>query len=51
MDEQVAAANGVVHRSCFRCTHCNGQLSLITMAAYHGKLYCKTHLKQLFHRA
>lgn len=41
LDDKVLAEGGAYHRSCFKCTHCNGQLSLITMAAYKGKLFCK----------
>lgn len=41
LDDKVLAEGGAYHRSCFKCSHCNGQLSLITMAAYKGKLFCK----------
>ncbi|NXF39787.1 XIRP2 protein, partial [Nyctibius bracteatus] len=36
------------HKSCFRCHHCGSQLSLGNYASLHGKIYCKTHFKQLF---
>ena len=50
MDDQVLAEGGAYHRACFKCNHCKGQLTLITMAAYQGKLFCKPHLKELFLR-
>lgn len=36
------------HKSCFRCEHCKGTLSLGNYASLHGRMYCKTHYKQLF---
>lgn len=50
MDEQVLAEGGAFHRSCFKCAKCAGQLTLLTFAAYNGKVFCKPHLKELFLR-
>ncbi|KAK9524103.1 hypothetical protein VZT92_017970 [Zoarces viviparus] len=36
------------HRSCFRCEHCSGKLSLGNYASLHGRMYCKPHYTQLF---
>lgn len=36
------------HKSCFRCEHCKGTLSLGNYASLHGRMYCKPHYKQLF---
>ncbi|XP_022068574.2 xin actin-binding repeat-containing protein 2-like [Acanthochromis polyacanthus] len=36
------------HKSCFRCEHCRGKLSLGNYASLHGRMYCKPHYKQLF---
>ncbi|TNN61531.1 Xin actin-binding repeat-containing protein 2 [Liparis tanakae] len=36
------------HRSCFRCEHCSGKLSLGNYASLHGRMYCKPHFTQLF---
>ncbi|XP_040601428.1 xin actin-binding repeat-containing protein 2 isoform X2 [Mesocricetus auratus] len=36
------------HKSCFRCHHCSGKLSLGNYASLHGQIYCKPHFKQLF---
>ncbi|KAH0930877.1 hypothetical protein HID58_016604 [Brassica napus] len=36
------------HKSCFRCSHCNGTLQMTTYSSMDGVLYCKTHFEQLF---
>lgn len=36
------------HKSCFRCEHCRGKLSLGNYASLHGRMYCKPHYNQLF---
>jgi hypothetical protein len=46
--EQVVVEEQKMHKSCFRCAHCNGVLSLGKYAALEGKYYCKPHFKQLF---
>lgn len=38
----------LLHKVCFRCTECNGKLSLGSYAAVNGVVYCKPHFKQLF---
>ncbi|PKI39966.1 hypothetical protein CRG98_039629 [Punica granatum] len=36
------------HRSCFRCSHCNGMLVMSSYSSMDGVLYCKAHFEQLF---
>ncbi|OWM88224.1 LIM domain-containing protein PLIM2c-like [Punica granatum] len=36
------------HKSCFRCSHCNGMLVMSNYSSMDGVLYCKTHFEQLF---
>ncbi|KAE9595538.1 putative chromatin regulator PHD family [Lupinus albus] len=36
------------HKSCFKCTHCNGVLTMNTYSSMDGVLYCRTHFEQLF---
>ncbi|KAI5613689.1 xin actin-binding repeat-containing protein 2 isoform X1, partial [Silurus asotus] len=36
------------HKTCFRCAHCNSQISLGNYAPLHGRIYCKPHYNQLF---
>ncbi|XP_071739638.1 LIM domain-containing protein PLIM2b [Rutidosis leptorrhynchoides] len=36
------------HKSCFRCTHCKGTLSMNSYSSMDGVLYCKPHFEQLF---
>ena len=36
------------HKSCFRCSHCNGTLVISNYSSMDGVLYCKTHFEQLF---
>ncbi|KAL0312627.1 UNVERIFIED_CONTAM: LIM domain-containing protein PLIM2b [Sesamum radiatum] len=43
------SADGVpYHNTCFRCSHCNGRLTMSSYSAVDGKLYCKPHFEQLF---
>ncbi|KAB5584579.1 hypothetical protein PHYPO_G00109160 [Pangasianodon hypophthalmus] len=46
--ESLIADKQNFHKSCFRCAHCNSQLSLGNYAPLHGRMYCKPHYKQLF---
>ena len=46
--EKVNVENTCYHKACFKCTHCNGSLSLASYAALNGLLYCKAHYHQLF---
>nr|XP_025044498.1 LIM domain and actin-binding protein 1 isoform X1 [Pelodiscus sinensis] len=46
--ERLFANQQVFHISCFRCSHCNSKLSLVTYASLHGNIYCKPHFNQLF---
>ncbi|GMJ01398.1 PLIM2b [Hibiscus trionum] len=36
------------HKTCFKCTHCKGNLVMSTYSSMDGVLYCKTHFEQLF---
>merc|ERR1739838_462329 len=36
------------HKSCFKCSHCKGNLTMSTYSSMDGVLYCKTHFEQLF---
>ncbi|KAJ0255616.1 LIM domain-containing protein PLIM2c [Hirschfeldia incana] len=36
------------HKSCFRCSHCNGTLVISNYSSMDGVLYCKPHFEQLF---
>uniref|UniRef100_A0A3Q3VT40 LIM zinc-binding domain-containing protein n=1 Tax=Mola mola TaxID=94237 RepID=A0A3Q3VT40_MOLML len=46
--ESLIADKQTFHKSCFRCEHCKGKLSLGNYASLHGRMYCKPHYKQLF---
>lgn len=46
--ERLEADKVVYHKTCFKCSVCNKTLSTGTYAALQGKIYCKTHFKQLF---
>ncbi|XP_067385667.1 LIM domain and actin-binding protein 1 [Emydura macquarii macquarii] len=46
--ERLFANQQVFHIGCFRCSHCNSKLSLVTYASLHGNIYCKPHFNQLF---
>ncbi|KAF0046239.1 hypothetical protein F2P81_002768 [Scophthalmus maximus] len=46
--ESLIADKHNFHKSCFRCDHCRGKLSLGNYASLHGRMYCKPHYKQLF---
>ncbi len=37
--EQLIADEKVFHKTCFRCSHCNGQLKLGNYDSLDGKLY------------
>ncbi|CAH1415532.1 unnamed protein product [Lactuca virosa] len=46
---EMISADGVpFHRSCFRCTQCNGKLVMSSYFQLEGKLYCKPHFDQKF---
>uniref|UniRef100_A0A7N1A263 LIM zinc-binding domain-containing protein n=1 Tax=Kalanchoe fedtschenkoi TaxID=63787 RepID=A0A7N1A263_KALFE len=43
------SADGVIyHKSCFRCSHCNGLLVVSSYSSMDGVLYCRPHFEQLF---
>ncbi|KAG6533398.1 hypothetical protein ZIOFF_002821 [Zingiber officinale] len=42
-------ADGVsYHKTCFKCSHCKGTLSVCNYSSMEGVLYCKPHFEQLF---
>ncbi|KAK5810743.1 hypothetical protein PVK06_026060 [Gossypium arboreum] len=36
------------HKTCFKCSHCKGNLVMSTYSSIDGVLYCKPHFEQLF---
>ncbi|KAG6506353.1 hypothetical protein ZIOFF_031676 [Zingiber officinale] len=50
--DQLTADGVVFHKSCFKCKHCKGTLTvpslLSTYSSMEGVLYCKPHFEQLF---
>ncbi|KAK8658121.1 hypothetical protein V6N13_036333 [Hibiscus sabdariffa] len=36
------------HKTCFRCSRCNGRLVMSNYRSMEGVLYCKPHFEQLF---
>ncbi|XP_022737406.1 LIM domain-containing protein WLIM2b-like [Durio zibethinus] len=43
------SADGVsYHKTCFKCSHCNGLLVMSSYCSMEGVLYCKPHFEQLF---
>ncbi|XP_027080034.1 LIM domain-containing protein WLIM2b-like [Coffea eugenioides] len=47
---EMMSADGVpYHNTCFRCTHCNGRLTMsnYSKSPLDGSLYCKPHFEQL----
>ncbi|KAL4367217.1 hypothetical protein GQ457_05G000520 [Hibiscus cannabinus] len=36
------------HKTCFKCSHCKGNLQMSTYSWMDGVLYCKPHFEQLF---
>jgi len=46
--DRVCPNNQVLHKSCFRCTECNGILQLAKYAYGGTKFYCETHYQAKF---
>ena len=46
--EEMRVQGQVIHRTCFRCHHCNKFLSMKGFAKEAGDLYCKEHYLELF---
>uniref|UniRef100_A0A3B3QAR8 LIM zinc-binding domain-containing protein n=1 Tax=Paramormyrops kingsleyae TaxID=1676925 RepID=A0A3B3QAR8_9TELE len=46
--ESLIADKQNFHKTCFRCEHCGGKLSLGNYASLHGHMFCTPHYKQLF---
>ncbi|KAG6536861.1 hypothetical protein ZIOFF_001937 [Zingiber officinale] len=46
---ELVRADGVpFHKTCFRCSHCKGTLSISNYSSVDGILYCKPHFEQIF---
>ncbi|XP_059664558.1 LIM domain-containing protein WLIM2b-like [Cornus florida] len=46
---EMLSADGVpYHKTCFKCSHCNGKLVISSYSSMDGALYCKPHFEQLF---
>ncbi|GFY97337.1 nucleic acid-binding, OB-fold-like protein [Actinidia rufa] len=46
---EMLTADGVpYHKTCFKCSHCNGLLAMSSYSSMEGVLYCKPHFEQLF---
>ncbi|KAI4303501.1 hypothetical protein MLD38_039121 [Melastoma candidum] len=46
--ESVSADGVLYHKTCFRCSHCNGRLVISRFCSIDGVLYCKPHYEQLY---
>jgi len=46
--EMLTADGASYHRTCFKCSHCNGKLVISSFSSMDGVLYCKPHFEQLF---
>ncbi|XP_052211239.1 LIM domain-containing protein PLIM2b-like isoform X2 [Diospyros lotus] len=44
--DMVTAQGASYHKTCFRCSHCNGQLSMGNYSSLDGVLYCQPHYEQ-----
>ncbi|GMJ00334.1 pollen-specific LIM protein 2c [Hibiscus trionum] len=45
----LVTADGIsYHKTCFRCSRCNGRLVMGNYCSMGGDLYCKPHFEQLF---
>ncbi|KAJ9173577.1 hypothetical protein P3X46_016697 [Hevea brasiliensis] len=46
---EMITADGIsYHKTCFKCSHCNGLLLMSSYSSMDGVLYCKPHFDQLF---
>ncbi|GMY30273.1 LIM domain-containing protein WLIM2b-like [Fagus crenata] len=46
---ELLSADGVpYHKTCFKCSHCNGVLVMSSYSSMDGVLFCKPHFEQLF---
>ncbi|KAK3034595.1 hypothetical protein RJ639_033841 [Escallonia herrerae] len=46
---EMLSADGIpYHKTCFKCSHCNGTLVMSNYSTMEGILYCKPHFEQLF---
>ncbi|KAJ4712117.1 LIM domain-containing protein [Melia azedarach] len=46
--DMVSADGSSYHKTCFKCSHCNGPLVMSSYSSMEGVLYCKPHFEQLF---
>ncbi|EEF51155.1 LIM domain-containing protein WLIM2b [Ricinus communis] len=46
---EMITADGIsYHKTCFKCSHCDGRLVMSSYSSMEGVLYCKPHFEQLF---
>ncbi|XP_062146837.1 LIM domain-containing protein WLIM2b-like [Alnus glutinosa] len=46
--DMLTADGASYHKTCFKCSHCNGKLVISSYSSMDGVLYCKPHFEQLF---
>ncbi|XP_024996652.1 LIM domain-containing protein WLIM2b-like [Cynara cardunculus var. scolymus] len=46
--EMITADGVTYHKTCFRCSQCNGKLTMSTYSSLEGVLFCKPHFEQKF---
>ncbi|XP_071685979.1 LIM domain-containing protein WLIM2a-like [Rutidosis leptorrhynchoides] len=46
---EMISADGInYHQTCFKCSQCNGKLTISTYSSLEGVLFCKPHFEQKF---
>ncbi|KAL4565528.1 hypothetical protein LXL04_029626 [Taraxacum kok-saghyz] len=46
---EMISADGInYHKTCFKCSQCNGKLTISTYSSLDGVLFCKPHFEQKF---
>ncbi|KAL8210079.1 hypothetical protein R6Q57_006811 [Mikania cordata] len=46
--EMITADGVTYHNTCFKCSQCNGKLTISTYSSLEGVLFCKPHFEQKF---
>ncbi|KAI3505145.1 hypothetical protein L1887_27065 [Cichorium endivia] len=46
--EMITADGITYHKTCFKCSQCNGKLTISTYSSLEGVLFCKPHFEQRF---
>ncbi|KAF5774829.1 putative transcription factor interactor and regulator LIM family [Helianthus annuus] len=46
--EMITADGITYHKTCFKCSQCNGKLTISTYSSLEGVLFCKPHFEQKF---